>query len=954
MSRSISRALAALLVVGGSGTCAAQLADDVVDRGKKATVLVQISHDTRVTLGSAFCIRKSGLFVTTAGVVEKAAIKGSVVRLVVDIGLKTQRAVRAEVLRRNDEVNLALLEAAGQSDLTPLELARDGSLSEVAEVYTFGYPLGTKLAESRRSYPEVTVSPSRITRIRKDKARSIGIDLDIPILPGASGGPILDAAGKVIGVAVATGSDRVPKPVIPAGTLAEFLATPGLVFEPPPLDYKDRARPVVWTIEVQPPTPGAKLPDGLSVDVTVNYQYGEPKTFTAKAAGDGVFQANVIPVSQDPAQKVALDVWSDAKYLYQTLVKDEHVAIGDKKFLLSELRFLFPGPSPRVETRKAEIVSGPIRGLGKARARVGQTMRTVDLNQAPKITVTQLQAPSPVSSIEALVQAKQGSKVLIKLRRRTALAAAPSRFPVATSTTVVKKSGTVPRTSVGSADPADEKLQLGGRLDVAGVPRGAGKAIRPPQVKIGAARLVPTAGKGLEAPLVLKIEDTISDVITAGGGRYLLLVQKDGHKISVFDVNDAAIVKTIPLASANVLVAAGASKILVAFPDEGLLQRWDLATFKREGGSRPLPIDGKIKAMAMGSDSDGPILAFWVAAVKPQGFDKTWLSLIDLDTLKVLRAASADRRGSASYKGFQGLSTSGGALDGVAEGPLSWTHLRASDGGALFGLWNSNGWPLSFDTLALHGTSLVAISERGPFAHVVPGPDDRIIYTGAGGRLDVEGKPAGGALSQTTAPGELMVPSSDPSYFLSVGGLAAVFPRGSGQTSIPGAEHVAASVHATADGARLLTVHGLDEMVGHDRHDLFSSTDFTSDKRFHLVPQAGLLITIPNSNDRLVLRRLNLDQALGQASGDYLAVAALRSLNASPGQKLETVVVARSKNGGITCSLADGPEGMTVTPAGEITWLVPKEQKTSTVKAVVSVGDRSGQEVLVTLMIYIR
>ena len=181
----------------------------------------------------------------------------------------------------------------------------------------------------------------------------------------------------------------------------------------------------------------------------------------------------------------------------------------------------------------------------------------------------------------------------------------------------------------------------------------------------------------------------------------------------MFDVNLATIVKTIPLASTNALVVAGASKMLVTFPDEALLQRWDLAMFKREGGSRPLPIDGTIKAMAMGSDSNGPVLVFWVAKAKGRGSDKAWLSLIDLDTLKVLKASSADVRGSGSYKGLQGLSKGGGAFDGIPAGPLSWLHLRASAGGSLFGLWTSSSWPTDFHTLSLRGTSLVAIIERG-------------------------------------------------------------------------------------------------------------------------------------------------------------------------------------------------------------------------------------------------
>ena len=46
---------------------------------------------------------------------------------------------------------------------------------------------------------------------------------------------------------------------------------------------------------------------------------------------------------------------------------------------------------------------------------------------------------------------------------------------------------------------------------------------------------------------------------------------------------------------------------------------------------------------------------------------------------------------------------------------------------------------------------------------------------------------------------------------------------------------------------------------------------------------------------RLVLRRLDIDEALNRAGGDYLVIAALRSVIASSGQKIETTVVAKSK-----------------------------------------------------------
>ena len=39
------------------------------------------------------------------------------------------------------------------------------------------------------------------------------------------------------------------------------------------------------------------------------------------------------------------------------------------------------------------------------------------------------------------------------------------------------------------------------------------------------------------------------------------------------------------------------------------------------------------------------------------------------------------------------------------------------------------------------------------------------------------------------------------------------------------------------------------------------------DKRFHLVPAARLLITIPHTNDKLVLRRLDIEKAIRGSRG---------------------------------------------------------------------------------------
>jgi S1-C subfamily serine protease len=163
----MSVAFAILLVLWGSGPAAAQVKPEVIDRGKRAAALVEVAHAGGVTLGSGFCIKQTGLFITTARVVERAVGKTSTVRLVVDIGSETQRVLRAKVLRLDDEVNLALLQVDGEASLMLLEPGRDSDLRELAEVVTFGYPLGRMLAVGRATYPDVTVMPDRITSLAR-------------------------------------------------------------------------------------------------------------------------------------------------------------------------------------------------------------------------------------------------------------------------------------------------------------------------------------------------------------------------------------------------------------------------------------------------------------------------------------------------------------------------------------------------------------------------------------------------------------------------------------------------------------------------------------------------------------------------------------------------------------------------------------------------------------------
>src|SRR5262249_18322460 len=129
---------------------------------------------------------------------------------------------------------------------------------------------------------------------------------------------------------------------------------------------------------------------------------------------------------------------------------------------------------------------------------------------------------------------------------------------------------------------------------------------------------------------------------------------------------------------------------------------------------------------------------------------------------------------------------------------------------------------------------------------------------------------------------------------------------------------------------------------------------FANDRRIHLIPEAKVLITIPSTNDKVVLHRLDVDRLLDKSGIDYLFVTSRPPAAARKGQVFTYQLAVKSKKGGVTCKLDSGPEGMTVSKAGLVRWAVPADFKDKEVDVIVTVGDRSEQEVFHTFKLVIR
>ena len=348
---------------------------------------------------------------------------------------------------------------------------------------------------------------------------------------------------------------------IPVGLLADFLAAPGLSFDPPPVACADREKPVTWKVHVEPPRPGAKVPEGLSVVVTVPDEAGKPCVFPAQPTGEGICEAKVIPTPRAPLRRVDLVIkhGSSQQYLEVSL-KDDDVTAGGSRLISSVLRLLFGGPTLPRQAVRGRIKSIP--GLGiTTQAKVPRTIGTIDLSQANEVAVQPINWPY-YRRLMAEVDARQGSKVVATVRQRVEVTGPYSVSRPGSNVIVSLPRPAPPSETYGPVDPG--RVELGGVLDVDGVPLGAGKSIRPPKLVIPEAQLNTGGEAAQDSPLVEKLDGTISDVVEGGGGRYLLLTLRNARKLAVFDTNAAAIVKTIALPSPNAIVAAGAKMPLSA------------------------------------------------------------------------------------------------------------------------------------------------------------------------------------------------------------------------------------------------------------------------------------------------------------------------------------------------------------------------------------------------------
>ena len=183
----------------------------------------------RVATGSGFFISSQGHILTNAHVVRECA------------AVRIPPGIPVRVVARDDSSDLALLEGPSARNGAVAVFRQGRGIRPGADIVVIGYPLRGFVA----SEPNVTTGNVSALAGPGDDRRLF--QMTAPIQPGSSGGPVLDAAGRVVGVTVSKidamriirDTGAIPQNVnfaVSAGTVRAFLDAEGVPYETAPSD----------------------------------------------------------------------------------------------------------------------------------------------------------------------------------------------------------------------------------------------------------------------------------------------------------------------------------------------------------------------------------------------------------------------------------------------------------------------------------------------------------------------------------------------------------------------------------------------------------------------------------------------------------------------------------------------------------------------------------------------
>ncbi|MCH8923525.1 MAG: trypsin-like peptidase domain-containing protein [Planctomycetes bacterium] len=408
--RRLSLEISLIVILFWATSLAAEdLKPETIRRGKQATALVVLGRG----FGSAFCIDPSGYFITNQHVIAKIG-KNDKVRLVLNTAEANEKTFEAEVVRSDKTADLALLRIKDgeKHKFTALVIGGVDELIETQQLVAFGYPFGTALAVKEKKYPSISVNVGRITALRKTKGKLQQIQLDAQLNPGNSGGPVLNTAGKVVGI-VRSGVLRTGVNfAIPVTHLDGFLAKPELTVASPTVPFKDRHEPLELTIRV---ARFSKAGPKLDVEVVVGNSQAVAPFVAARTEDAETYRVRIVPVPRrENAVLVPIAITFSAGSV-RCKTPDGDVLLDGKKYRLSNISRIERSEKDNekghlIVLKNGKQLTGKKLSVGKLQADFGGYVLPLDADRASTIVVYSVEPES--DTITFRVVARQDGKLV--------------------------------------------------------------------------------------------------------------------------------------------------------------------------------------------------------------------------------------------------------------------------------------------------------------------------------------------------------------------------------------------------------------------------------------------------------------------------------------------------------------------------------------------------------------
>jgi hypothetical protein len=217
----------------------------------------------------------------------------------------------------------------------------------------------------------------------------------------------------------------------------------------------------------------------------------------------------------------------------------------------------------------------------------------------------------------------------------------------------------------------------------------------------------------------IKMNEPVTDMISAGSGRYLLIRAKG--ELAVVDLTRRERVKTINLADSS-LIAGGANCFVIYNSFSTKFEKWSLDSMTKVFEAPP-PKDLKPSEIALGHSSNGPLFVYDIPRVSGSS-TKLSCAFLDLEAFK--------GKTEMFYEG--NLQSSRGGDDGLAE--LLQTQIRAAGNGSCFTMWRPLTTPQGMAVFRNKKVNkkLAIDHQEETGLYVVPSTDGETICTALGAK----------------------------------------------------------------------------------------------------------------------------------------------------------------------------------------------------------------------------